>query len=122
MIPDGYAKVFEKSYYERFLWVQNFETVGLRILKLPGESADSLAIVTAWGASLGAQAEVYRWEDGIGMVNLMPSQPAAHRISFTLKNGQFLLELSFEKYPGEKGVTPPILYRWDGHQLTRAER
>ncbi len=121
-LPDGYVKVFEKSYYGKFLWVQNFETVGLKVLKLPGELTDSLVVVTARGASLGAQAELYRWEDGVGMVDLMPRHLPAHRVSFVLDKDHLLVKLSFEKYSGEKGVPPPILYRWDGHQLTRAER
>jgi hypothetical protein len=38
-----------------------------------------------------------------------------------LQHNEFALKLSFEKYPGEKGVPQPILYRWDGHQLTRGD-
>ena len=120
-LPNGYAKVFEKSYYERYLWVQDFATVGLKILKLPGESVDSVAVSTARGASLGVQTELYHWIDGAGMVNMMPSHPPAHQIAFILENNQFMLKLSFEKYPGEKGVPQPLLYRWDGHQLAPAK-
>lgn len=74
---EGYAIVFDKSFYERFLWVQDFATTGLKTLKLPGESVDSIAITTARGASLGAQTELYHWVDGVGTVNLMPSHPPA---------------------------------------------
>jgi hypothetical protein len=118
---EGYAIVFEKSFYERFLWVQDFATTGLKIVKLPGESVDSIAITTARGASLGAQTELYHWVDGVGMVNLMPSHPPAHQVAFILQRNQFALRLSFEKYPGERGVPQPMLYRWDGHQLARVD-
>ncbi len=118
-IPDGHAIVFQKSFYERFLWVQDFSTVGLKILKLPGESTDSMAIATARGASLGVQTELYHWVDGVGMVNIMPSHPSAHHVSFISNDSQFSIKLSFEKYPGEKNVPQPILYRWDGHELAR---
>lgn len=119
-VPEGYAKVFEKTYYERFLWVQDFVTVGLKTLRLPGKPTDSVAVATARGASLGVQVELYNWEDGLGMVNLMPSHPSAHRFSFIEEKEQFRVQLSFEKYRGEKGVPPPAIYRWDGRQLTRA--
>jgi hypothetical protein len=120
-LPNGYAKIFEKSYFESYLWVQDFETVGLKILRLPGESVDSVAVCTARGASLGFEAELYHWIDGNGMVNVMPSHPPAHQIAFLLKNNQFILKLSFEKYPGEKGAPPPLLYRWDGRKLEPAK-
>lgn len=118
--PDGYAVVFEKSFYERFLWVQDFSTVGFKLLKLPGESKDSIVIATARGASLGLQTEIYHWEDGIGMVNIMPEHPSAHHISLLSSDSQFAVRLSFEKYPGEKGVPQPMIYRWNGHELARA--
>jgi len=116
-LDEGYSIVFEKSFYGRYLWVQDFATVGLRILKLPGGSNDSIAIATARGASLGVEAELYHWEDGVGMVNLMPSHIPAHQISYILEANKFMLKLSFEKYPGEKGVSQPIVYRWDGHEM-----
>jgi len=53
----------------------------------------------------GAQTELYLWIDGIGMTNVMPSHPPAHQVSFMLQRNQFALKLSFEKYPGEKGVS-----------------
>ena len=117
-LSDGYAKVFEMTYCGRSLWVQDFATVGLKVFRLPGRSTDSVVIATARGASLGFQTEVYNWVDGFGLVNVMPTHPSAHHLSFTLENNQFLLELSFEKYPGEKGIPRPVVYRWDGHQLT----
>ncbi|SRR6266478_3591800 len=104
-LPEGYAIVFEKSFYQRFLRVQDFATTGLKTLRLPGELVDSIAITTARGASLGAQTELYLWIDGIGMTNVMPSHPPAHQVSFMLQRNQFALKLSFEKYPGEKGVS-----------------
>ena len=118
-LSSGYVEVFNRSYYERYLWVQNFATVGFKILTLPGESVDSLSISTARGASLGVQTELYHWVDGAGMVNVMPSHPPAHQIAFFFKDNQFMLKLSFAKYPGEKGVRQPIVYRWDGRQMTR---
>jgi hypothetical protein len=114
---NGYFKIFEKSYYESFLWSQDFATTGLRIVRLPGDSKDSVMVATARGASLGVQAELYRWEDGLGATNTMPSHPAAHRISLISEKDRFVLKLSFEKYPGEKGVPRPMLYRWDGREL-----
>jgi hypothetical protein len=120
-LPSGYTNVFEKSYYQRYLWVQDFTTVGLKVLRLPGELIDSILISTARGASLGAQTELYHWVDGLGMVNVMPNHPPAHQVSFILGNNQFTLKLSFQKYPGEKGVPHPISYRWDGHKLARAD-
>ncbi len=117
-VSESYSVVFEKSYFERFLWVQDFNTVGLKILKLPGETVDSVAIATARGASLGVQVELYHWVDGLGMTNVMPSHPPAHQISFLSEDNHFTLKLSFEKYPGEKGAPQPMLFRWNGHQLT----
>jgi hypothetical protein len=113
----GYLKVFEKSYYESFLWAQDFATAGLKLIRLPGESRDALLVATAQGASLGAQAEIYRWDDSMGTVNIMPDHPRVHHISITTENGRFLLTLSFEKYPGELGVPRALVYRWDGHEL-----
>jgi hypothetical protein len=46
--------------------------------------------------------------DGFGLVNVMPSHPSAHHLSVNLENNQFLLELPFEKYPGEKGIPRPM--------------
>src|SRR6202158_1557632 len=77
-VDGGDSKGFDKSYYERFLWAQDFATVGLRILRLPGDQIDTIAVSTARGASLGVQTELYRWQDGVGMVNVMPSHPPAH--------------------------------------------
>lgn len=116
-LPEGYTKVFEKSFYERFLWVQDFRTVGLKIVKMPGESTDSIMFITARGASLGAQVEIYHWANGLGMINVMQPHPSAHKVTFSSETNQFTLTLSFEKYPGEKGVPQPMLFKWDGKEL-----
>jgi hypothetical protein len=113
-LPDGYAKVFEKTYYDRFLWVQDFATVGIQVIKLPGQVTDSVVIATARGASLGAQVEIFTWQDGFGMVNVMPAHPSAHAVSLVRDKEQLSVRLSFEKYPGEKGVPTPMVFNWTG--------
>ena len=118
--PNGYAIIFQKSYYQRFLWGQDFRTVGLRLVRLPDDSTDSILVITARGASLGAQVELYRWQRGVGMTNIMPDHPMAHRVSIVEGKGQFILKLAFQQYAGQKGIPEPIVYRWDGRQMIRA--
>jgi len=116
-LSDGYELVFEISYYGRYLWGQDFETMGLKTISFPGDRKECLAITTAVGASLGAQVEIYCWSDGLGMVNVMPGNGSVHRVAFLHDKDEFAVQLTFQRYPGEKGVPPPAVYRWDGTKM-----
>ena len=114
----GYAMVYEITYYNRYLWAQDFSTIGLKLVKLRGANAYCLAVTTAVGASLGATVEVLKWDDTQGLVNVMPANESAHHVSFVEDKEGLSVVLAFEKYPGEKGVRPPMSYRWDGRKFT----
>jgi len=117
----GYVKVYEITYYQRYLWAQDFSTVGLKLVPLRGTDAYCLAVTTAVGASLGATVEVLRWDDTQGLVNVMLTNGSVYHVSFLDDKEGLSVTLSFEKYPGEKGVQPPILYRWDGRKFTKVK-
>ena len=95
--------------------------MGLKLVPLRGTDAYCLAVTTGVGACLGATVEVLKWDDTQGLMNVMPANESAHHVSFVEGKEGLSVRLSFEKYPGEKGVQPPILYRWDGRRFTNVK-
>jgi len=118
----GYVKIFEKTYYNRYLWAQDFSTVGLKLLSVPANQQQLLAVTTAIGASLGATVEVLAWDDVDGLVNTMPGNNSVRHVLFSEDKPVLLVTLSFEKYPREQGVPPPQVYRWDGRRFVKNAR
>ncbi len=118
----GYVKLSEFSYYGRFLWVQDFSTIGLRLLPVGKGGRESIGIITSMGASLGAQLQVFQWDDTFGLLNTMPERLSAYDFSFFAESGRLRIVLSFEKYPGEKGARVPIAYQWEGKKFVVNER
>lgn len=116
-----YVKLCELSYYNRVLWVQDFKTVGLRLIQLPGDSVDSILVMSGIGASLGAQVQIFQWRDGLGLIDVMPHNNSVRSLSLKQEKGEFGIILSFSKYPGEPGTPPPVRYTWDGESFQKAQ-
>lgn len=112
----GYAKVWEGTYYGQVLIVPD----ALALVKLPGEKRHAVAVISGRGASLGGQLQILRWDTTWGVLNVMPENGPAHGFSFVREAGTLKVKLSFEKYPGEKGVPPPIVFQWQGNRFVRA--
>jgi hypothetical protein len=113
----AYVKIYEMTYYGRILLVHD----ALRLLRLPRDSRDSIVLFSGIGASLGGEVQVFRWNDSWGLVNVMPNNGGVHHVSFVEDKEGLSVRLSFEKYPGEKGVQPPSLYRWDGRKFMKVK-
>lgn len=113
----GYVKVWEGSYYGHILLVPD----ALRVLKLPGEKRDAVGLISGRGASIGGQLQILRWDATWGFVNVMPENGPAHGFSLNEDSGKLTVTVSFEKYPGEKGVPPPIMFRWDGSRFVKVK-
>jgi len=113
--PSGYVKISEESYYARRLWVQDFRTVGLKVFKPSMQGPDVIAIITEVGASAGGDLQVLRWDPSRGLITCLSSPaPPAYNFRFSETSRGSEISLSFEKYPGQVGVRPPVTYRWDG--------
>ena len=113
----GYVKIYEMTYYGRILLTHD----ALGLLRLPGDSRDSIVLFSGIGASLGGELQVFRWTDPWGLVNVMPNNGGVHGFSFVEGKDGLKVVLSTEKYLGEKGVPPPVSYRWDGRKFVNVK-
>lgn len=116
----GYVKLSEVVYPNRVLWVQEFATNGLNVLRLPGRDTDSISMITSSGASLGGQLEIFNWDSDWGLKNVMPGNTSVRHFGFKENKESLTITLSFERYPGEEGVPPPIVYKWCGDEFVKS--
>ncbi len=117
----GYVKVFELTYSNQFLWVQDFSTVGFQLVRLSGTQKDYVLIATAVGASLGASVQVFGWDNDFGLTNLFPPNSGVRYFQLGQDGNLQFCELRFEKYVGEKEALPRKRLFWDGSRFRDPE-
>jgi hypothetical protein len=116
--PDGYEKVYEKSYRSQVLLAPD----SLRIFHLQGEATDALAVMAGVGASLGGHLDVLVWRGVKGWVNVFPPNGGVHYFYFFPTPHELAVALSRARRPGPDGKPslepPPAWFKWDGRGFT----
>ncbi len=113
---DAYRIVFSKTYFDRVLFAQAFKTIGLQVVKL-SDSKNGLLVITSPGASLGGDLEIFAWEDGLGLVNVAPSNVgSAYQFALSNSGGKLQVDISYTK--GKRGTDSPpkTVLQWDGEK------
>ncbi len=107
-----YRSVFSESYYDHFIEDEGSGTSGLQEVTLSGQKK-ALLVITSSGASLGGNVELYQWQDGLGLVNLLPSGPGgAHYFKVSEKKEGLRIQLDYCKGPGRTDCPPPDVLVW----------
>lgn len=112
-VSGNYEKVYEITYRARVLFVPR----AIRLIRLQGIDTDAVTVVTAMGAALGGQLEIFVWRDPWGWQNIFPANGSVHYFYFFDGVDGFRVALSFSHQRGLNVSPPPKWYRWDGKRF-----